>query len=209
MLGKAATVGGFALAVVMGAEVASSEPTSELRRKLIWPRATGKVLETCAGRRSANLAYYDFDHKVTQLVLVDKVEQQQQASLPPKVTAVVTSTLDQFPSHEFDTIVDTMGLCALDDPGAYLADMKRVLKPTGQVLFLEHGRSAAASSSSSAGGRVVNWVLDAIAPVHLALRGCRCNLDMASMIQQAGFRIHYSSTIMFHTTTVLVATPQP
>ena len=52
-----------------------------------------------------------------------------------------SSNLEDFPDQCFDTVVDTFGLCSYDDPIVVLTEMKRVCKPDGKILLLEHGRS--------------------------------------------------------------------
>lgn len=47
-----------------------------------------------------------------------------------------------FPNASFDTVIDTFGLCSVEDPVAMLREMARVCKPDGRVYLLEHGRSA-------------------------------------------------------------------
>ena len=45
-----------------------------------------------------------------------------------------------YESQSFDTVIDTFGLCACEDPVQALKEMARVTKPEGKILLLEHGR---------------------------------------------------------------------
>ena len=46
-----------------------------------------------------------------------------------------------FPDAQFDCVVTTLTLCSIRDPVPALREMRRVLKPDGTYVFLEHGRS--------------------------------------------------------------------
>jgi ubiquinone/menaquinone biosynthesis C-methylase UbiE len=63
----------------------------------------------------------------------------------------------------FDTIVDTFGLCSVDDPVGVLQGCARLLKDDGTVLLLEHGRGD---------WPLVNKLLDARASAHAREWGC-------------------------------------
>src|SRR3546814_9592141 len=52
---------------------------------------------------------------------------------------VCSSDLMPFDSGRFDTVVTTFTLCSVADQAAVLAEIRRVLKPGGTALFLEHG----------------------------------------------------------------------
>jgi ubiquinone/menaquinone biosynthesis C-methylase UbiE len=78
-----------------------------------------------------------------------------------------------------DTVVTTWTLCTIPDPGRALQEVKRVLKRSGQVLFLEHGHADEP--------RVARWQ-DRITPVwkHLA-GGCHLNRPIPELLEDAGF----------------------
>lgn len=86
-----------------------------------------------------------------------------------------------FDAGRFDTIVTTWTLCSIPDGARALSEMRRVLKPSGELVFIEHGRSPDA--------RVVAWQ-DRLTPLwrHCS-GGCHMNRDIGAMIRAAGFAI--------------------
>lgn len=86
-----------------------------------------------------------------------------------------------FADASFDCAVCTFTLCSVDDPAQVLAELRRVLRPGGQVLFLEHGRAPDAG--------VRRWQ-ERIEPMwkHLA-GGCRLTRPIAGALQGAGFAV--------------------
>jgi ubiquinone/menaquinone biosynthesis C-methylase UbiE len=75
----------------------------------------------------------------------------------------------------------TWTLCSLADPAAALAEMRRVLKRDGDLLFVEHGRAPDAS--------VVRWQ-DRLTPLWTRVSGgCHLNRPIADLIRTAGFSI--------------------
>ena len=86
-----------------------------------------------------------------------------------------------FPDASFDCAVATLVFCTIPDPDRALRELRRVLRPGGQLRFLEHVRAERAS-----------WARfqDFTVPVWKRIgAGCHPNRDTASTIGQAGFRI--------------------
>jgi ubiquinone/menaquinone biosynthesis C-methylase UbiE len=78
-------------------------------------------------------------------------------------------------------VVTTWTLCTIGDPVKALGEMRRVLKPGGRLLFVEHGRAPDA--------RVRRWQ-DRLTPVWKPLAGgCHLNRRIDALIHDAGFRI--------------------
>ena len=81
----------------------------------------------------------------------------------------------------FDAAVVSLVLCSVPEPGHFLAEIRRVLKPGGELRFFEHVRSASAP---------LGVIQDAITPLWSAIGGgCHLNRDSRAAIQAAGFEI--------------------
>ena len=161
----------------------SKEITAE-RAKLV-PRATGVVIEIGIGS-GLNLPYYG--RGVERLVGVDPsatllAMTRERARAARFAVAMIEASAESVPlaSGMAETVVTTWTLCSIRDAARGLAEMKRLLKPGGRLLFIEHGRAP------DAGVRA--WQ-DRITPVwrHLA-GGCHLNRDIPGLLGTAGFRI--------------------
>jgi len=150
---------------------------SEMRRALL-ARARGRVLELGAGT-GLNLAHYQGGIQSLTLVEPDPHMAKQ---LRPKLAKfdyeaeVVEAPAEKLPfaDDSFDTAVVTLVLCTVPDPEASLVEIARVLKPGGELLFLEHVRSADASAS--------RWQDRWERPWRFLGDGCHCNRDTAAAI---------------------------
>jgi ubiquinone/menaquinone biosynthesis C-methylase UbiE len=84
-------------------------------------------------------------------------------------------------SKSIDTATLTFTLCTIGDPAAALAEIRRVLKPGGRLLFAEHGRAPEEA--------VVRWQ-DRVTPLWKRIAGgCHLNRKPDDLIRSAGFRI--------------------
>ena len=90
------------------------------------------------------------------------------------------------PDKCIDTIVMTWTLCSIPAAEQSLEEMRRVLKPQAQLLFVEHGQAPEA--------RVRKWQ-DFLNPAWKRMAGgCNLNRPIATMIESAGFRITQLAT---------------
>lgn len=155
------------------------------RRQALAP-ARGTTLEVGFGT-GLNLPYYPA--AVTALTVLD-AENMLRARVAQRIAAcalpVTRMQLDAqgrlpFAAHTFDSVVTTLTLCSIDDAVAALAEMRRVLKPDGQFIFFEHGRSEDAAVARRQ---------DRFNPLQRIIgAGCNMNRSIDELIRQGGFEI--------------------
>ena len=147
--------------------------------------ARGSVLELGFGT-GLNLSY--FPSSVERLTVVDpedllshRVEQRIASAPFPVERAELSAERLPFEDNRFDCAVSTFTLCTIPDAGAALAEVRRVLKPGGALLFLEHGLSDEPS--------VAKWQRR-LEPIQMVIgRGCHLTRRIDQMVSNSGLRI--------------------
>ena len=113
-------------------------------RQWVCEQARGAVLELAAGT-ARNLPYYPVDVALTGIELSEQmlaVGRRRAGELGREADLRVGDVQAlEFPEESFDTVVCTLGLCTIPDPRRAIAEARRVLRPGGQILLLEHVRS--------------------------------------------------------------------
>ncbi len=154
-------------------------------RKRWVPRAHGQVLELGVGS-GLNLAFYDAA-KVSKVTGIDPsaallARAARRASTAPVPIELVRGHAEQlpFPDRAFDSAVITYSLCSVDDPARVLADLRRVLRPGGELVFVEHGLARDPSVR-----RWQRW----LTPMWRRVGGgCHLDRDIAAILRDAGYR---------------------
>jgi phosphatidylethanolamine/phosphatidyl-N-methylethanolamine N-methyltransferase len=113
---------------------------------------------------------------LSQEMLDKAVERVQTLAMPNVILKVMDATSMSFGDNEFDKVVATYTISAVPDPVAVLREMRRVVKPGGILVILNHFRSER---------RVTGWIEDMLAPVCTRL-GWKSNLPLAPLLQQVG-----------------------
>jgi len=113
---------------------------------------------------------------LSQEMLDKAVERVQTLAMPNVILKVMDATSMSFGDNEFDKVVATYTISAVPDPVAVLREMRRVVKPGGILVILNHFRSER---------RVTGWIEDMLAPVCTRL-GWKSNLPLAPLLEQVG-----------------------
>jgi ubiquinone/menaquinone biosynthesis C-methylase UbiE len=157
----------------------------EMRHGLL-AEAGGAVLEIGAGT-GANFGHYN--GKVESLILTEpesamlrRLQRKARDQAPhAKVLRAPAEDLP-FEDDSFDTVVSTLVLCGVDDQARALREMRRVLRPGGHLLFLEHVRSDDPKLAR---------LQDRLSPVNRFFFGCDCNRPTLSTIEATGFTVSH------------------
>ena len=150
------------------------------------PHARGDVLEVGIGS-GLNLPFYSAEvrrvYGVEPSAELQKMARKRMASQATKVEFLSQSVEDDLPLSDMsiDTVVMTWTLCSIPDPQKVLGQMKRVLKPNGHLIFIEHGRAP--------DSRVAAWQ-DQLTPLWKRIGGgCHLNRKIDELLVGAGFTI--------------------
>jgi ubiquinone/menaquinone biosynthesis C-methylase UbiE len=167
--------------VISGSEKAGLR---EMRRELL-SSAQGTTIDLGAGT-GANLDLYP--DQVEELILCEpgphmarRLRARVEAS--PRRAEVVEAPAENLPfaTGSVDTAVFTLVLCTVPDPRAALAEVERVLRPQGRLLFLEHVRAERP--------RNARWQDRFERPWKFVADGCHCNRDTVAAIESSEMRI--------------------
>lgn len=153
------------------------------RRSRLLSGARGEVLEI-GGGTGANLPHY---HDAGRIVITEPDPfmreklwpKLNQTDIPVEVSGADAQSLP-FADGSFDVVVSTLVLCTVPDQRAALAEIRRVLRPGGRLLFMEHVRGP---------GGIARWQ-DRLLPLWRRLfAGCHPNRDTLASIEAASFEV--------------------
>ncbi len=156
------------------------------QRAKVVPRASGRVLEVGMGS-GLNLPYYRSDNVEIVWGLEPSLGMQRKAQRNISASPIDVKWLEAgceaipLEDDEADSVVLTYTLCTVPDPKAALEEIKRVLKPKGQIFFSEHG--LAPDLKLQGWQRRLNPIWKRLAG------GCNLNRDITALISNAGFRL--------------------
>ncbi|AQT82828.1 methyltransferase type 11 [Mycolicibacterium litorale] len=161
------------------------------RRRALVDDAYGRVLEIGAGT-GLNVAYYP--GAVEELVLTEpepgmRRQLSRRLERLGRAASVSGASAEQLPAADasVDTVVSTLVLCTVEDPQRALREIARVLRPDGQLLFIEHVRSTS---------RFFAACQDTVRrPWRAFAGGCECNRATVELMRACGFTVQASEAV--------------
>jgi len=177
---------GRAFSAFYDAGIKASEEAGlrDMRAELV-AGARGRVVELGAGT-GANLELYP--DSIEELILVEPdphmtKQLREKVAASGRTATILEAPAERLPleSASCDTAVVTLVLCTVPDPRAAIAEIARVLKPGGQLLFLEHVRST--------DPKLARWQDRLERPWRFLADGCHCNRDTVAMISASSLAL--------------------
>ena len=155
------------------------------RRRALLDGAVGDVVEIGAGT-GLNVEHYP--DATTELVLVEPDAAMRRRLVHrlgrhAHVAHVVDAPAERLPLPDasVDTVVSTLVLCTVDDPEGALREIARVLRPDGQLLFIEHVRASSRFLAACQDHLLEPW--------RRFTGGCRCNRATVELMRACGFEV--------------------
>ena len=155
------------------------------RRSTLVNRARGRVVEIGAGT-GLNIAHYP--DGIAELVLVEP-ERAMRRKLArrlqrhARLARIVDAPAERLPLADasVDTVISTLVLCTVDEPERALREIARVLRPDGQLLFIEHVRASSRFLAACQDNLREPWRRFA--------GGCFCNRPTVELMRACGFTV--------------------
>jgi phosphatidylethanolamine/phosphatidyl-N-methylethanolamine N-methyltransferase len=160
-------------------------------RRELWSRVPGgEVLEVGVGT-GVNMKFYPAGSHITGIDIAENMLERARAraaglGIATDLTQMDVQHLD-FADARFDCAVATFVFCSVPDAVAGLEEVRRVLKPGGTLLLLEHVRSE---------NPVLGKVMDLLNPIVVRFAGANINRETVANVRAAGFQHLNVSTHM-------------
>ncbi len=174
---------------------------ARLKKKLL-SKASGKILDVACGT-GQNFPFFVPNSEIAAVDLSPNMLEVARRSAIKHGLNVNLAVMDaeklEFPDGSFDMVISTLSTCTFPDPLKALQEMKRVCRPDGLILLVEHGHSSVPWLASYQDRHEYQHYQD-----HA---GCRWNQDPLDLVQSAGLKIlkeRRSLLGMFH---AIEATP--
>jgi ubiquinone/menaquinone biosynthesis C-methylase UbiE len=159
-------------------------------RKEALSNLSGKVLEVGVGT-GRNLKFYSSRCSVTGIDYSEKMLEKARTKVRgmKNITLLLMDAEHLgFPNNNFDYIIITFALCSIPDPLRALKEMRRVLKPSGELIAIEYVRSS---------NHLIAWFEDLINPVTCFLIGDSSNRKTIEIIKESGFTVNEVKNLIF------------
>ena len=153
------------------------------RRRLTDGISGANALEVGVGT-GKNFKYYPEGMNITAIDLCPRMlararKKINKLNLQVDIHEMDVQRLD-FADHSFDTVFATFVFCSVPNPIVGLQELKRVCKPNGRLLLLEHMRP---------GNSTLGFIFDILNPIVVRMMGANINRRTTDNIRQAGWQI--------------------
>ena len=160
-------------------------------REMLWSKVEGtKVLEIGVGT-GKNFPYYPADKEITAIDFSEKMLQRARKKAGELGIRAHLQQMDvqdlEFEDDTFDTVVGSFVFCSVPDPIKGLREVRRVCRPGGKVVLLEHVLSA---------NRLVAWLMNRLNPV-MRLMGPNINRRTAENVAESGLKVERVTDLAF------------
>jgi ubiquinone/menaquinone biosynthesis C-methylase UbiE len=167
-------------------DLAMRNPEMARLRAACIPQARGEVVEIGSGS-GLNLPHYSSEvqhiYGVEPSAELQRIARRRAGDRPTKVEFLSQSAEETLPlpPASIDTVVVTWTICSIPNPARALQEMRRVMRPCGRLIFVEHGRAPEPG--------VAVWQ-DRLTPAWRRIAGgCHLNRKIDQLIMGAGFQI--------------------
>jgi ubiquinone/menaquinone biosynthesis C-methylase UbiE len=174
----------FSAAYDRGLKATEEAGLRQMRRELL-ARARGRVIEVGAGT-GVNLELYP--ERIGELVLAEpdphmRRRLREKLARSGRAARIEAAPAEHLPFEDasFDTAIATLVLCTVPDPVAAIAEIARVLRPEGELLFIEHVRSQDPG--------LARWQDRLERPWRLLGDGCHCNRETEATLAASPLRL--------------------
>ena len=171
------------------------------RRELIGRIAGPAALEAGVGT-GKNLIFYPDDLDITAIDLSPRMLQRARKRANKLNLNVNLQEMDvehlNFADDSFDTVFATFVFCSVPDPIAGLQELRRVCKPDGKLLLLEHMRPE---------NFVLGLIFDLFNPITVRMMGANINRRTVDNIRQAGWQIRAEECLSSDIVRLIEASP--
>ncbi|MEW6048114.1 MAG: methyltransferase domain-containing protein [Bacillota bacterium] len=170
-------------------------------RKALWDGARGRILEVGVGT-GKNMPYYPSGARVTAIDFSPRMLERAERRARRLGASVDLIQMDAqnlaFPDNSFDTVVTACVFCSVPDPVRGLREIRRVLRPDGNLLMLEHMRSELP---------LVGPAMDLLNPLVVGVVGANINRRTLDNIRAAGLQITSVEDLLLDIFRRIVAVP--
>ncbi|BAS29172.1 class I SAM-dependent methyltransferase [Limnochorda pilosa] len=169
-------------------------------RVLLWEDLSGKVLEVGVGT-GLNFPYYPEAAEVTAIDFSPAMLERARPKAEALGVRVDLRWMDvqslEFPDASFDAVVTSCVFCSVPDPVLGLREIRRVLKPEGELRMLEHVRSHLPIL-----GRLMDW----FNPLAVAVSGANINRETVANLRRAGLAVREARPLFWDIVFLIRAT---